>query len=232
MLTANDGLLASSDTMSVTVTAAAPVNKAIDFGGTNAYVTFGPAPGLGAATFTIEAWFRRDGTGVTTSTGTGGITAVPLVTKGRSESDGSNVDMNYFLGIRSDNVLAADFEEGAAGANPGLNHPVAGVTVIQNNVWYHAAATYDGTKWQLFLNGVLERELTVGRPPRADSIQHAAIGSALNSTGVASGFSDAPTKESASGAWRAARRRSATGWRVRISSRRTLSGRWALNAGR
>ncbi|PYR69577.1 MAG: hypothetical protein DMF88_05635 [Acidobacteria bacterium] len=167
MLTANDGLLASSDTMSVTVTAAAPVNKAIDFGGTNAYVTFGPAPGLGAATFTIEAWFRRDGTGVTTSTGTGGITAVPLVTKGRSESDGSNVDMNYFLGIRSDGVLAADFEEGAGGASPGLNHPVAGATVIQNNVWYHAAATYDGTKWQLFLNGVLERELTVGRPPRA-----------------------------------------------------------------
>ena len=69
------------------------------------------------------------------------------------------------------------------------------MTAIQNNVWYHAAATYDGTKWQLFLNGVLERELTVSRPPRADSIQHAAIGSALNSTGAASGFFDGAIDE-------------------------------------
>ena len=32
--------------------------------------------------FTLECWFRRDGTGTTTSTGTGGVSAIPLVTKG------------------------------------------------------------------------------------------------------------------------------------------------------
>ena len=43
-----------------------------------------------------------------------------------AETEGGNVDMNYFLGIRSsDNVLVADFEDTATGAN----HPVVGTTV-------------------------------------------------------------------------------------------------------
>lgn len=161
----------------------------LSFDGVNDYVTFGPAPGLGAASFTLETWFKRTGAGATASTGTGGVTAVPLVTKGRGEADGTSQDMNYFLGIRaSDNVLVADFEEGATGTTPGLNHPVAGVTPILNNLWYHAAVTYDGATWRLYLNGVLETTLTIGQPPRADSIQHAALASALTSTGAAAGF--------------------------------------------
>lgn len=128
----------------------AVAGSALSFDGVNDYVTFGPAAGLGASTVTIETWFKRAGTGVVANTGTGGVSAIPLVTKGRGEAEASNVDMNYFLGIRaSDNVLCADFEEGAGGASPGLNHPVAGVTPIANGVWYHAAATYDGTTWRL-----------------------------------------------------------------------------------
>src|SRR6185295_3129700 len=142
----------------------------------------------------------------------------------------STVDMNYFLGIRSDNVLVADFEEGiSSGGTPGLNHPVAGATVIQNNVWYHAAATYDGTKWQLFLNGILESELTVSRPPRSDSIQHAAVGSALNSTGAPSGFFDGVIDEVR--IWNIARtaQQIAAGAATEISSAPGLIGRWGLN---
>ena len=76
--------------------------NAIDFDGTNDYVTFGAAPSLGLPTFTLECWFKREGTGVATTTGTGGVTsAIPLVTKGRGEAEGSNVDMNWFLGIDS-----------------------------------------------------------------------------------------------------------------------------------
>ena len=53
---------------------------------------------------------------------------VPLVTKGRDDgTNGTNLDLNYFLGL-SGNVLAADFEEGAAGPVPGLNHPLTGTT--------------------------------------------------------------------------------------------------------
>ena len=108
------------------------------------------------------------------------------MTKGRGEADGSNLDMNYFLGINgTTRVLVADFEDAATG----LNHPVQGVTAICDNVWYHAAATYDGTTWRLYLNGQLETTLVVGAfTPRADSIQHAGLGTAMTSTGAAAGF--------------------------------------------
>jgi hypothetical protein len=209
---------------------AAPTAVSLD--GVNDYITFGPAPGLGSATFTIETWFKRTGTGVAASTGTGGISAIPLVTKGRGEADGSNLDMNYFLGIRaSDGVLCADFEEGAAGAQPGLNHPVAGVTPIANNVWYHAAATYDGTQWQLFLNGVLEAQLTVGRPPRADSIQHAALGSALTSTGAAAGFFVGALDEARIWNYALSPQEIADNRNLEIQAAPGLLGRWGCNEG-
>ena len=51
--------------------------------------------------------------------------------RGAAKPRTSNVDMNYFLGINTAGaspVLAADFEEGAAGAMPGLNHPISGTT--------------------------------------------------------------------------------------------------------
>src|SRR5204863_3018767 len=119
--------------------------------------------------------------GVSTSTGSGGVDAIPLLAKGRAEADGTTQDMNYFLGIRAcDGVLVADFEEGASGASPGLNHPIAGVTPVAMNTWQHAAATYDGSTWRLYLNGAQDAQLSVGRPPRSDSIEHASLGSALN----------------------------------------------------
>ena len=221
--------------MACATTTASP-NNAIDFGGTNAYVTFGDPAALDLAQFTIETWFRRDGTGVTTNTGTGGVLAVPLVTKGRGEAEGTNVDMNYFLGIRgTDNVLMADFEEGVGGPGPlGLNRPIVGATAIQNNVWYHAAAVYDGQTWTLYLNGNLEATLTFTTtvPPRADSIQRAALASALNSTGVAEGFFDGIIDEAR--VWNSARTQAEI--RSTINSQLAapqagLVARWGLNEG-
>src|SRR5207302_9900339 len=51
-LSANDSLLSATDTMSVTVNPSAN-DQALSLGGTNAYVNFGPAPGLAASTFPI-----------------------------------------------------------------------------------------------------------------------------------------------------------------------------------
>src|SRR5438477_1957959 len=103
----------------------------LGFNGSNQYVDFGSAPGLGSATFTIEIWFNWAGFGSTASTGAGGVNAIPLIAKLIGEADGDTRDGNYFLGIRaSDGVLAADFEEGLGGANLGLNHPVTGVTAV------------------------------------------------------------------------------------------------------
>jgi hypothetical protein len=169
-------------------TLAAPTH-ALSFGG-NTYVTFGDPAALDLPQFTLECWFRRDGAGATTSTGSGGVTdAIPLVTHGTSESDGSSVDMNFFLGIKSSTgVLCADFEEGAGGSTPGLNHPILGTTPIVTGTWYHAAATYDGITWRLYLNGNPEGQLAVGQPVQSGSIQHAALASSITSTGTAQGY--------------------------------------------
>ena len=81
-------------------------------------------------------------------------------------------------------MLAIDFEDTINGGN----HPAFGVTPICDNIWYHAAATYDGSTLRLYLNGALESQVTVGAfTPRFDSIQHAALGTAINSNGLASG---------------------------------------------
>jgi len=161
---------------------------ALRFEGTDAYVALGNPDSLHLSRFTLECWFRRDGEGTPASTGTGGLTAIPLITKGRGEQDGDERDMNFFLGIDAKGrVLAADFEEGSTGAPPGLNHPILGTTPIEPGTWHHAAATYDGGTWRLYLDGNLEAELVVGRLPQAASLQPAALATALNSLGESSG---------------------------------------------
>ncbi|MGZ4314754.1 MAG: fibronectin type III domain-containing protein [Gaiellaceae bacterium] len=165
-------------------------NNGLDLGSGSGYVTFGDPAKLDLAQFTIETWFKRTGPGVSDTTGTGGITNfIPLVTHGSHETDaGSNVDEDWLLGIDdSTDVLAADFEEGALGLSPSLNHPVRGTTPISFNVWHHAAATYDGTFWRLYLDGNLEATLLVGQPTRSDSIQKVGLGAMIDSNGNAFG---------------------------------------------
>ncbi len=164
---------------------AAPVPGAngLDLGASGAYVTFGDPAKLDLATFTIETWFKRDGSGVANTTGTDGIaTFIPLVTHGGPQTEGSAVDANWLLGINdAGDVLAADFEDAATG----LNHPISGTTAITTGVWHHAAATYDGTTWRLYLDGVLEATEVEGAfTPRSDTTQHAGLGVMLNSSGT------------------------------------------------
>ncbi|MEY2408618.1 MAG: acid phosphatase type 7 [Verrucomicrobiota bacterium] len=205
---------------------------ALQFDGVNDYVTFGPAPGLGLSALTLEAWIKRTGAGMASSSGSGGVIAVPLITKGRGEADGSNLDCNYFFGLRStDFVLAADFEEGAGGVSPGLNHPITGTTVLATGAWYHVATTYDGTNWALYLDGQLEGQLAVGRPLRSDSIQHAALAAALQSTGAPEGAFAGLLDEVR--IWNYARSASqiASNRSLQIASATGLVGRWSLDDG-
>jgi RHS repeat-associated protein len=177
--TATDNRGASTTSAPVIITA----NGGLNFGtnNTNAYVTFGANTNLQLRNFTLECWFKRTGTGILSSTDVGALSAVPLITKGGRENENGKTNMNYFLGIDTSGVLAADFEEYTNGAN----HPLRGVTPISTGVWYHAAVTYNGTNLMLYLDGNLEGQLPVGKPPEYDSIQHAALGAALSTTGAA-----------------------------------------------
>jgi hypothetical protein len=156
---------------------------AVVLDGKDDYATTGKKADFGLSTLTIEAWVRRDGDGITATSGAGGLALVPIAAKGLGEGDGSNIDCNYLFGFTGD-VLGADFEDMATGAN----HPVFGKTAIKRGEWHHVAATYDGMKWQLFVDGKLDGEATANATPRADSVHAFALGSAIASDGVAHGF--------------------------------------------
>ncbi len=212
-------------------------SQSLSFNGTNQYVTSGVTPSnsiLNTPTFTVETWFKRTGTGIPITTGSGGIpAAIPLITKGTSEGETPAADINYFLGINTvGNVLCADFEEGASSASPSLNHPISGITTIVNGTWYHAAATYDGNKWQLFLNGNLEAELVVGRTANAAVISPFAMATSIRSDGTTiqgyfNGVLDEPR------IWNFARThlQIQTSINSELTSGTGLLGRWGLNDG-
>ncbi len=229
----NVGLRATSAPVMVTLTGPAISAGGLAFDGQNDYVTFGEAPGLGVQAFTIETWFnwRGPGTGATVTTGAGGVQeAIPLVAKGRGEEDGTIRDMNFILAINAaDNRLAADFEEGATGPSPGLNHPVYGNTPVTPDVWNHAAVTFDGTNWQLFLNGVLETNTFVGQPPRWDSIQYASLASALDSSGSPVGYFAGVLDEVRIWNYARSAEQIADNRALEIAFAPGLIGRWSLN---
>ena len=112
--------------------------------------------------------------------------------------------MNWFLGIdATTGVLVADFEDTATG----LNHPVTGITAIPTGGgWHHAAVTYDTATdtWNLYLDGILDATSpSADFTPESSSIQHGALGTALNSTGVPPASSTARLMRSA--IWNVAR---------------------------
>ncbi|MES2594544.1 MAG: Ig-like domain-containing protein [Verrucomicrobiota bacterium] len=199
--TDNSGLITTSAAVNMTVTldpGSIPANTALYFDGVNDYVTMGTALELGvggppANGMTLECWFRKEGAGVTSSSGSGGVAGVPLFGKGRGESDGSNLDCDYFFGITTGGLLVADFETyPATGLTAGQNYPITATnTPISNGVWNHVAVTYDGptATWKMYLNGAVVGTTTAaaGARPRYDSIQHFGIGTAMTSTGAREG---------------------------------------------
>lgn len=182
----DDGGAFSSSTPSTLTITPTPGTGGLYFDGVDDHVTFGNHAALKLSTFTLECWFKREAGGVAAGTGSGGISAIPLITKGRGENDSAGYNCNYFVGIEAaTGKLAADFED----LSTGLNHPAVGLTEIPVGVWQHAAVTFDGTAWTLYLNGIEEATVsTEGEVPENISIQHAGLGTAMNSAGVREGY--------------------------------------------
>jgi hypothetical protein len=163
-------------------------------------------PGTNTRNFTIECWFKWNGSGLTATTSgyrwdprdVGGVEGYPLVAKGvvdqevhpaRPELEGGT-SVNYFFGIAEPgHTLVADMEEHPTGENPSLNHPVYGATTIAPNQWYHGAVTYDGECWQLYLDGQPETDGTncPGQPPSYVTRHFFSIGAGQGWEGILRG---------------------------------------------
>ena len=210
--------------------------SALQLNGSSQYATLGASGNLQVSQFTLELWFKRVAGGVTQSTGSGGVVAYPLITKGRAEVETPAADVNYFLGIDAAGHLAADFEEAAGGTSPSLNHPITGAaTIATDNTWHHAAATYDGTTWRLYLDGALDGTLSVGQPANNASAAVTAIGSTQNAVAPlgAAGFFAGVVDEVR--IWNTARSlaqiKSTKNIEITSPQPPTLIGVWNLNAG-
>jgi hypothetical protein len=143
-----------------------------------------------AGAFTLVAWIKRLGAGVTITSGTGGHTAIePILGKGMAQSEGGDLDANYLLGLVNSTGMkvAADFEEDDPGSGAyGLNHPVTGTATVTDSAWHMVAAVYNwnGTtgSWLLYLDGVNCGSLAVNEPPESQSLAAFVVGCGLRTT--------------------------------------------------
>ncbi len=157
--------------------------------------------GVTAPRFTVSCWFLWEGAGELSRTAgyiynpfdVGGITAHPLVTTGHRDNDlRDDLGVAYFLGIDESGVLAADLEAHATEQDPGANYPVRGRTPVSVGNWHHAAVTYDGNCWQLYLDGQPETDGDVcpGVLPAIDSRYETGIGTSRHEERWLEGYFD------------------------------------------
>lgn len=177
--TDNRGMVTRSTAVTVEVTPP-PASGGLYFDGADDFVTFGNDPAFRLANFTLECWFRREPDGVATDSG--GLSAIPLIAKGRADG----VGCNFFVGIDADTGrIAANFKDQVTG----ITHPLVGKSPLPHGVWHHAAATFDGREFRLYLNGNLEAATDPqGLTLRSDSAVPATLGTTLTTSGTPGGW--------------------------------------------
>ena len=144
--------------------------------------------------FTVEAWLRRQGPGITLdgrpageAPGAGVIgSAIPLVAHGsidpaRQASDplGPAEQGAWILGLDgATGTLLAAFVDAT-----GATHVLAGATAVADDAWAHAAMTFDGDTWRLYLDGRVDAEARAGWAPDASAAGRLALAASVSADG-------------------------------------------------
>jgi uncharacterized repeat protein (TIGR03803 family) len=139
-----------------TATAAGFVGSAFSFDGTNSFVQIPDAPSLRPTNFTIETWVRFDNL-YSASTSPG---EQYLVFKQNTRTNSYIEGLALEKVINTNNQHVFHFVVIGAGGPPSAK--VDSVTVVSTGVWYHVAAVRGPTSLQIFVNGKLESEASVG----------------------------------------------------------------------
>jgi hypothetical protein len=147
-----------------------PYRLALD--GASGYVDFGPV--VATADYTVAAWVRPRGTGVPTTTGTGGIQLEPILSKGAADLEVVDKDTNYVLGITPARTLGTDFERDP----DSLNQPFVGTGTLSDATWQHVAVTYDRAIRRLYIDGALDGEQAETEMPSNALLSRVCVGAA------------------------------------------------------
>jgi manganese-dependent ADP-ribose/CDP-alcohol diphosphatase len=141
--------------------------------------------------FTLECRIMIRDTGLSVITGEDGIPQIPLISRG-SEDTTHQSGLNFFLGLRKEDFrIVVDFED----PQNHLNHKLTGYSTLLFDHWYHVAATFDGVRMRIYLNGHPEAMEEIGKSPFSGTPGITGIGKMYdshgNSHGSFSGLMDA-----------------------------------------
>ena len=156
---ANDTAGANNGTLSPSGAGYAPgmVGQAFQFDGTNGYVQIPDSAALKPANVTVEAWVWLDPSHPANRSGE------QIVFKKNTWSAWFEGYSLLKLPIDNGNGTYSDrfqFCVSRYGDQVAINSK----TIVQRGVWYHVAATYDGNRSVLYVNGVEEASATPGFP--------------------------------------------------------------------
>jgi hypothetical protein len=153
------------------------------FDGVDDAVDFGAVASV--AKYTLLVWTRKTGAGTEGNSGSGGIAAAfPIVAKGTAEAEMAAIDINYYLGITTANVIGFDYELTGTSANT----PILGATTLVDNQWIMMGATLDSpTTRSVWLDGVADATVAPPGAPASATSSRFVVGGSNRSNGVALG---------------------------------------------